>query len=89
MNSYTANLAAAFTNHLLESNINSVSGLLEIPNIRFGCLNGATISVLEVAFYAKTIFKYPAHRVQQIQSLEELLKKSTAMASEHPQLMQH
>ena len=84
MNSYTANLAAAFTNHLLESNINSVSGLLEIPNIRFGCLNGATISVLEV-----TIFKYPASRVQQIQSLEELLKKSTAMASEHPQLMQH
>ena len=48
MNSYAANLAAAFTNHLLESNINSVGGLLEAPDIRFGCLNGATFSVLQV-----------------------------------------
>ena len=48
MNSYAANLAAAFTNHLLESNINSVGGLLEAPDIKFGSLNGATISVLEV-----------------------------------------
>ena len=49
MNSYAANLAAAFTNHLLESNINSVGGLLEAPDIRFGCLNGATFSVLQVS----------------------------------------
>ena len=48
MNSYAANLAAAFTNHLLDSNINSVGGLLEAPEIRFGCLNGATFSVLQV-----------------------------------------
>ena len=48
MNSYAANLAAAFTNHLLESNINSVGGLLEAPDIRFGSLNGATFSVLQV-----------------------------------------
>ena len=47
-NSYAANLAAAFTNHLLESNINSVGGLLEAPDIKFGCLNGATFSVLQV-----------------------------------------
>ena len=48
MNSYAANLAAAFTNHLLDSNINSVGGLLEAPEIRFGCLNGASFSVLQV-----------------------------------------
>ena len=48
MNSYAANLAAVFTNQLLESNINSVGGLLEAPEIRFGCLNGATLSVLQV-----------------------------------------
>ena len=48
MNSYAANLAAAFTNHLLESNINSVGGFLEAPDIRFGAFNGAIFSVLEV-----------------------------------------
>ena len=56
MNSYAANLAAAFTNHLLESNIDSVGGLLEAPDIRFGSFNGGIFSVLQVFITLSLIF---------------------------------
>ena len=93
MNSYAANLAAAFTNHLLESNINSVGGLLEAPDIRFGSLNGATFSVLQVCDFMLIIAyrnnRHLSSRPQRAQLLEKLLQKFMTMDIEPPHPRKH
>ena len=94
MNSYAANLAAAFTNHLLESNIDSVGGLLEAPDIRFGSFNGAVFSVLQVyitlcLFILSSEQSTTICRLQQALSSEKLWLKLMTMDTEPPPPMMH
>ena len=48
VNSYQANLAAVFTTSLMESNINTAGDLLEIPDMKFGSVRGASFNILQV-----------------------------------------